>query len=549
VFFMINKVNTIGAMHSMAIALLVTAIVFGFAACPTDDNHTHDSGAWRTVLEPGCETEGTEELRCIGCNEFFDSRSISVLGHDYRYVEGSGTAPTCTVAGYGVEVCSHDPSHRKEEGDIAALGHDYQYEVTTPATCTGGGTETGTCSRDPSHTRTNNIAALGHIYGDWVETTAPTCEEDGEETRTCSRDASHTYTREAAALGHNYGNWRVTTAPTCEEDGEETGTCSHNANHTGTRPVDALGHDYQFVEGSGTAPTCTEDGTGGAVCSHDPNHTIETGVVPALGHNYQWQATTAPTCEEDGEETGTCSRDASHTLTQNVAALGHNYQWQVTTAASPTESKIETETCSHNHLHTQGMRLTDGRDDKIYKIVKIGDQTWFAENLDYNATGGQYYGNDQAANEKYGRLYPWATAMDSSLCPAGWHLPSEADWNVLMKYVQEDNGETYTNGERASVAGKYLKATSGWNNSWGDGNGNGEDKYGFTALPGGRYIVQRDFGSFQAVGGYGYWWTSSEDSIGMNMYNNGDSLTYTRSDPVMETDLKTCSLSVRFVRN
>jgi uncharacterized protein (TIGR02145 family) len=141
--------------------------------------------------------------------------------------------------------------------------------------------------------------------------------------------------------------------------------------------------------------------------------------------------------------------------------------------------------------------------------VKIGEQTWMAENLNYNAKGSKCYDNKEANCKKYGRLYNWATTKTA--CPSGWHLPNASDWDILMKYVQTDNGNTYTSGSKASVAGKYLKTKNGWEgylNAKGvEENGNGEDKYGFAALPGGWSTSDGRFGS----DGYdGYWWSSSE---------------------------------------
>ena len=153
--------------------------------------------------------------------------------------------------------------------------------------------------------------------------------------------------------------------------------------------------------------------------------------------------------------------------------------------------------------------LTDTRDGKSYKTVRIGTQTWMAENLNYaysEGTARSYCYEDDPANcEKYGRLYTWAAAMDSAavfgdggkgcgtdaectpayhargVCPEGWHLPSDAEWMTLEEFV------AFSLGERGSV-GYALKSASGWESDNGK-SGNGSDAFGFGALPAGGYCV------------------------------------------------------------
>jgi uncharacterized protein (TIGR02145 family) len=148
-----------------------------------------------------------------------------------------------------------------------------------------------------------------------------------------------------------------------------------------------------------------------------------------------------------------------------------------------------------------GGSFTDSRDGKKYRAVKIGSQTWMAENLNYNASGSKCYGNLESNCKKYGRLYDWNTAMKA--CPKGWHLPSKAEWDVLMNSVGG-----------SSTAGRHLKATSGWNDDNGK-SGNGQDTYGFAALPGGNGYSG---GYFNNVGNYGGWWSSTEDDSYYNAY-------------------------------
>jgi uncharacterized protein (TIGR02145 family) len=139
-----------------------------------------------------------------------------------------------------------------------------------------------------------------------------------------------------------------------------------------------------------------------------------------------------------------------------------------------------------------GKFLTDERDGKTYRPVQIGKQMWMAENLNYNASGSKCYDNKPANCDKYGRLYDWETAKKA--CLKGWHLPSDKEWQELVNFAGGDK-----------VAGKKLKAKSGWNS-----NGNGTDAYGFAALPGGYGSSDGYFGT--TVGLNGYWWSATESN-------------------------------------
>ena len=133
----------------------------------------------------------------------------------------------------------------------------------------------------------------------------------------------------------------------------------------------------------------------------------------------------------------------------------------------------------------------DSRDGKKYKTIKIGTQIWFAENLNlYTGAGSWCYNNDVNNCEIYGRLYDWETARRS--CPKGWHLPTDADWNVLINYI-------------GSEEGTKLKSTTNWTVGI-----VGRDSVGFAAFPGG-YRSFNDV-AFNYIGSYGFWWSLDDVS-------------------------------------
>ena len=132
----------------------------------------------------------------------------------------------------------------------------------------------------------------------------------------------------------------------------------------------------------------------------------------------------------------------------------------------------------------------DARDNRTYKTVKIGNQTWMAENLKFaqdSLVESWCYEDDDFNCEKYGRLYRWMTAVGKTeeecgyqkacsltypvqgICPEGWHIPSKDE---LVTLVENAGGP--------SIAGARLKAKESWNPAWNECTGT--DDYLFSAM-------------------------------------------------------------------
>jgi uncharacterized protein (TIGR02145 family)/uncharacterized repeat protein (TIGR02543 family) len=155
--------------------------------------------------------------------------------------------------------------------------------------------------------------------------------------------------------------------------------------------------------------------------------------------------------------------------------------------------------------------ITDNRDSKKYRTVRIGNQTWMAENLNYQpSTGNSWcYGNSVESCNKYGMLYDRNTAM--TICPSGWHLSDIVEWRELVVAVGG-----------YSVAGKVLKSTSGWDwSTYQNASGNGTDDYGFSALPSG---YRNPNGNFYSVGDFGMWWLRRGGGNSISMSLNGNAV-------------------------
>lgn len=135
--------------------------------------------------------------------------------------------------------------------------------------------------------------------------------------------------------------------------------------------------------------------------------------------------------------------------------------------------------------------FTDTRDQKIYTTVTFGDQTWLADNLQFKAGSGVFsYENNSDLVKKFGYLYEWETAKTS--CPAGWHLPTEADWAKLTSYLE---GEAQAGGRLKEMG------TTHWNSP----NTGANNESGFTALPSG---IRNANGEFIDKGNSTTWWSA-----------------------------------------
>lgn len=146
-------------------------------------------------------------------------------------------------------------------------------------------------------------------------------------------------------------------------------------------------------------------------------------------------------------------------------------------------------------------KFTDERDGRTYKTVKIGNQEWMAENLNYRSPYSYCYDRDTTNCTKYGRFYGWKSSQD--VCPAGWHLPDKHEWQDLINVAGGDK-----------IAGKALKSKNGWD-EYKESSGNGTDDYGFSVLPTG-FID--DNGFFEGMRQSASFWTSSTYYGGQYIY-------------------------------
>lgn len=250
-------------------------------------------------------------------------------------------------------------------------------------------------------------------------------------------------------------------------------------------------------------------------------------------------------CEECNDEAISSSDNAESNGSSRSSSSEKNAESssseKLSEASSSSAGKVKSSSSSKIGCKTETEddceygELTDNRDGQTYKTVKIGDQWWMAENLNFDPGQG---GSDDAKYDwswcykdnadncvKYGRLYTWAAA--TTACPSGWHLPTKAEFETLFTAVGG-----------LSTAGEVLKSTSGWYSS-----GNGTDAYSFSALPAG---YRDGNGDYNNGGSRAYFWSSTGHS---SYYAYDMTLYYDYGSAGLSYSSKSLGFSVRCLKD
>jgi uncharacterized protein (TIGR02145 family) len=211
-------------------------------------------------------------------------------------------------------------------------------------------------------------------------------------------------------------------------------------------------------------------------------------------------------------------------------------------------------TCNTNALNnnlTYGS-MTD-QDGNEYKTIQIGSQTWMAENLKVrryrngdliplstsNADWATrisgatcWQNNDSTTNDcAHGKIYNWFAVTDSrNLCPTGWHVPSDTEFNTLSDYL---GGNTIAGGKLKSISTVWLNPNTDAINS-----------SGFSGMPSGSRVFNS--GAFSAIGGQGYYWSSTNYISNLSYYY---ALLFNNSEFVKDFVDKKYGFSVRCIKD
>jgi uncharacterized protein (TIGR02145 family) len=313
-----------------------------------------------------------------------------------------------------------------------------------------------------------------------------------------------------------------------------SGTLYHVRAYATNSAGTAYGNDLSFTTVAAVVPTLTTT----AVTSVEVTTAVSGGNISSDGggsitaRGTCWATTASPTTGNSKTTNGT----GTGSFTSNISGLLAGTTYYVRAYATNIAGT------AYGSQYTITTKVQDG-DGNTYNTVVIGTQTWMAENLrttKYNdgttaisnvtddatwmglgTPAYCWYNNSTANRDVYGGMYNWYTIRDGNVCPSGWHVPSDVEWETLELYLGmatgSQTGQVAAWGWRGTDQGAQLKSTSGWPTGQ-----NGTNTSGFTALPGGyRYAAN---GTFNNIGTLSYWWTSTAEPL------PSDIATYRRMD-------------------
>ena len=225
------------------------------------------------------------------------------------------------------------------------------------------------------------------------------------------------------------------------------------------------------------------------------------------------------TAENNLVSSFTTRKADAESLLEEIEREADNFFGKILPAALNANQVASAEVKSFSSDIVKSNFLIDPRDGKQYRTVKIGNQVWMAENINYKPKDGWVfkksfcYDDNENNCEKYGRYYTWEVVR--KVCPVGWHVPSDIEFGILINVA----------GGR-SAAGEKLKSKNGWKKEV-----DVEDSFGFSAFPAGfRSFDLWNGKRFMDFGSVAFMWSSTEKAKNWAETNSSDAFALSLTD-------------------
>jgi len=313
----------------------------------------------------------------------------------------------------------------------------------------------------------------------------------------------------------------------------------------------SYGVEIPFTTLVGLATLTTDNVIAQSITASSGGNITDNGGSTITARGVVWNISGTPTISDSKTTAGS----GTGSFVSNMTALSPNTTYYV--RAYATNSTGTAYGNQQTFTTTATSQTAIDIDGNNYKAVQIGTQVWMSENLKTSRyrNGGSipyvvgnagwqalttgawsYYNHDESNNAVYGKLYNWFTTLGDTLCPTGWHVPSDAEWTTLTTYL---GGVSVAGGRMKSIGTTY----------WNSPNTGATNESGFSVLPGGgRY----NNGSFFSIGVNAYLWSSSENSYFNDGYGRG--LSYNNGNvesfgPYDGYDNKSVGYSIRCLKD
>lgn len=554
----VNTANTGGNITSDGGAeITARGVCWGTSSEPIISGpHTSDSKGSGSYLSnlTGLTPATTYYVRAYAVNE-----AGTAYGNEISFETMPMTAPVLTTLDVtavtsNTAVCGGNIT---SDGGIAVTARGVCWSVTANPTTSGSktsdGSGTGSFASDLTglqpgvtyHVRAYAINSIGTAYGNELTFTTQAVRP------TLTTLAVSNITRNTAVSGGNITNsggatvtsrgvcWGTSSGPVSTgphtTDGEGTGTFSSNL--TGLNPNTtyyvrayatnsagtAYGNEMSFPTEPVSAPTLSTSGAtditlttavaGGTIISDNGAEIIERGVC--------WNTTGNPSISGPHTSNGT----GIGSFTVNIEELSAGTIYYVRAYA---RNSVGT---AYGDQILFSTSISD-IENNVYKTVAIGSQLWmksdlkttrFSDNLFIpNITESSvwttitspaycWYDNTPSYGSTYGILYNWYAVETDKLCPLGWHVPTDEEYNTMEQYLGMPLAEINLWDWRGTDQGSQMKSSTLWD---------GTNTSGFSGLPGG--YRRGDIGNFYALGILTYWWTGSESISTEALYRRLD---------------------------